>query len=67
MIHYPPFNSKHEENDFTKLFDKFNIEKVVYGHLHGIKSRALNKIKINQTIYFLTSCDLVENKLVEID
>ena len=67
MIHYPPFNSKHEENDFTKLFDKFNIEKVVYGHLHGIKSRALNKIKINQTIYFLTSCDLVENQLVEID
>ncbi|MDY3658629.1 MAG: metallophosphoesterase [Eubacteriales bacterium] len=67
MVHFPPFNSRHEENEFTKLFDKFQIEKVIYGHLHGTRSRTFGKFKLNNTSYYLTSCDLVENKLVEIE
>ena len=35
MMHYPPFNSKLEENDFTKLFEQFGVDIVVYGHLHS--------------------------------
>lgn len=67
MIHYPPFNSKKEESDFTKLFEKFEVDTVVYGHLHGTKSRANYLTTINGIKYYLTSCDLVGNKLIEIE
>lgn len=66
LIHYPPFNSKLEENEFTKLLQKYEVNKVVYGHLHGKNSRAVNYININGIDYFLTSCDKLNNKLIQI-
>ena len=27
-----------EESLFTKLFEEYNVEKVIYGHLHGKES-----------------------------
>ena len=41
MIHYPPTNDKFEESDFVKIFKEYNVEKVIYGHLHG---PALSKV-----------------------
>lgn len=67
LIHFPPFNSKKEENPFTNLFEKFGVSAVVYGHLHGNKSRSTFVTKINNVNYYLTSCDLVGNKLIEIN
>lgn len=64
MIHYPPFNSRREVNDFTKLFDKYNVDKVVFGHLHGKKIKSSLIFNFNKRKYFLTSCDLVNNNLV---
>ncbi len=66
LIHYPPFNSKLDENEFTKLLQKYDVNKVVYGHLHGKNSRAINYININGIDYFLTSCDKLNNKLIQI-
>lgn len=66
MIHFPPFNSSFEESEFTKLMEKYNVDAVVYGHLHGNSSRTINRIKINNIDYFLTSCDKLNNKLVQI-
>lgn len=66
MIHYPPFNLRQQESSFTKLFDEFNVDSVVYGHLHGHNCKSILKKQINNTIYYLSSCDLVGNELVEI-
>lgn len=66
MIHYPPFNSSLKESDFTKLMERFNVNVVVYGHLHGRQSRSVNHININGIDYFLTSCDKINNKLIQI-
>lgn len=66
MIHYPPFNSKLENSDFTDLMEKYNVDKVVYGHLHGKGGRTMIKSNKNGVDYFLTSCDKVNNTLVEI-
>ena len=66
MIHYPPFNSKFENSDFTNLIEQYNVSHVVYGHLHGKDCRAeLTKVK-NGITYHLTSCDLVGNMPQEI-
>ncbi len=66
MIHFPPFNVKREDSLFTKLFEEHNVNKVVYGHLHGKECKVDLRLKKNDIEYFLTSCDQVRNTLVEI-
>lgn len=66
MLHYPPFNSKFEVSDFTRLLEKYNVNSVVYGHLHGKGSRIRLTHEINGIKYYLTSCDKLNNKLIEI-
>ena len=66
LIHYPPFNSKLEQSEFTNLFDQYGVDCVVFGHIHSNKGKFKFLTKINNTKYYLTSCDLVGNKLVEI-
>ncbi len=34
-LHYPPTNDKMQVSGFTELFEKYDVRKVVYGHLHG--------------------------------
>lgn len=66
MMHYPPFNVKRQPSKFTEIIAEHNIDAVVYGHLHGKDCRADLKIRLNSTDYYLTSCDLVNNKPVQI-
>ena len=66
LIHYPPFNSQMEDNRFTKLFEQYGVSKVVYGHLHGKEAKAVLEYVKNGVTYYLTSCDLVNNQLIEI-
>lgn len=66
MIHYPPFNSRLERSAFTELFTKAGVDAVVYGHLHGKDCRSSRLVEIDSIKYYLTSCDLVDNKLVQI-
>lgn len=66
MIHYPPFNVKRENSAFTDIFEAFHVHSVVYGHLHGKNVRADKLVVKNGVRYYLTSCDMVDNKLTEI-
>ncbi len=66
LMHFPPFNVRREESLFTKLFEENGVQAVVYGHLHGKDCRADLELEKNGVKYFLTSCDQVKNKLVEI-
>lgn len=59
MIHYPPFTLNTEcanKNIFLDIFDKYNVEKVLYGHIHSNFENFYDR-KINNTNYYLTSCD----------
>lgn len=66
MMHYPPFNSKYEESDFTKMLEKYGVDVVVYGHLHNYDTKHSLIHKMNNIEYYLTSCDLVDNNVVHI-
>lgn len=66
LIHYPPTNSMLDDSEFTKLFDEFKVNSVVFGHLHGKNIRKVEKFTKNGVKYYLTSCDQVGNKLVRI-
>lgn len=66
MLHYPPFNSRLEDTAFTDLISKHNISTVVYGHLHGKNIRYTPIVNKGNTNYYLTSCDILENKLLDL-
>ena len=66
MILYPPFNVRRESSAYTDLFEEFGVDSVIYGHLHGKDVRADKFLIKNGIKYYLTSCDLVDNKLTEI-
>ena len=57
MMHYPPMNEKWEDSDFTRLFEKYGVSQVIYGHLHGGSVRGAYNGERNGVNYQLTSCD----------
>lgn len=59
MIHFPPVNDKFEESDFTKIFKEYNVEKVIYGHLHGPSLRRVYEGINDEIEYIMTSCDYI--------
>jgi predicted phosphohydrolase len=67
MTHFPPFNYHVEDNEMTDLFEKYNVDVVVFGHLHNFDKKQKLFFNKNGIKYYLTSCDLVDNKLIEID
>ena len=66
VLHYPPFDAKYNDSDVTQLLRKYNVNSVTYGHLHGKNSRVTPVVKKDGIPYYITSCDLVENKLVRL-
>lgn len=60
MIHYPPTNEKFEESDFIKIFKEYNVQKVIYGHLHGpvLMGNLLNGC-VDGIEYILSSADYI--------
>ena len=67
ITHYPPTNDKLEESIFTKLFEEYKVEKVIYGHLHGKESFKMGLKGIRNNVeYILSSCDYTDFKLVKI-
>ncbi|AID45306.1 Hypothetical protein SFBmNL_01407 [Candidatus Arthromitus sp. SFB-mouse-NL] len=59
MSHYPPFsinNISPNKNIFINILNEYNVEIVIYGHIHNNFEKFYDR-KINHTKYYLTSCD----------
>jgi len=67
MTHFPPFNYNMDDNAMMQLFEKYGVNAVVFGHLHSYDKKQKLLFNKNNINYYLTSCDLVKNKLVEIN
>lgn len=66
MLHFPPYDRNNNPTDFTKLIEEYSIDTVVFGHLHGKIPNVNKLLTLNGVKYYLTSCDMVNNELVEI-
>lgn len=63
MLHYPPFNADLEPNDFADLLQAYDVNIVVYGHIHtGYYLQG----DINGIEYRLVSADHVDMTPVRI-
>jgi predicted phosphohydrolase len=66
LLHYPPFSSKREPTELTGLLQAHKIDCAVYGHLHGKECRADAKVVIGGVPYYIASCDIVKNRLIQL-
>ncbi|WBW98769.1 metallophosphoesterase [Oceanirhabdus sp. W0125-5] len=60
VTHYPPFNEKREDNEFIGLFKTYEVEKVIYGHLHGIGTKNAFEGEYEGIEFILTSVDHID-------
>lgn len=67
ILHYPPYNFKSFDNEMMQLLYDAQPFAVVFGHIHKSRGKYRLVEKIQGCKYYLTSCDLLENKLVQID
>lgn len=62
MMHYPPYSAKREETEFTKLISEYNVECVIFGHIHGFTKERCDipfDIRLSGIPYYLTSSDYI--------
>lgn len=67
MTHFPPYNFRCEDSEMTRLFEEYNVDAVIFGHLHSYDKKQKMLVEKNGIKYYLTSCDLLNNKLIEIE
>ena len=66
LMHYPPFLQNEQNTKLTNLLEEYKVNFVVFGHIHKNLSGYKFKTTKNGITYFLSSCDLLDNKLIEI-
>ncbi len=67
VLHYPPTDERHTASEFTKLFEKYKVKLVLYGHLHGkdVWPKGLQG-DFNGTEYRLVSLDYLDAEPVSV-
>lgn len=66
MVHYPPVNDKFEKTEFMEIFNEYNVEKVIYGHLHGPSLKNIFEGEHEGVEYIMTSCDYIDFNPIKI-
>ncbi|NLM73666.1 MAG: serine/threonine protein phosphatase [Clostridiaceae bacterium] len=60
MLHYPPFDLKHNPNEFSQILKEFNVKTCIYGHIHGKANETWKDETIDGIRYLLVSCNIVD-------
>jgi hypothetical protein len=67
LNHFPPFNVRFQNSHFTSLYTTYGASAVIYGHLHGGSARKKDVVDKDGVKYFLTACDQLDFKLLNLD
>ena len=61
ITHFPPTAQNSLESGFTEIYENYNVEKVIYGHLHG-KESFVGHIEgvVNNIEFTLVSSDYID-------
>lgn len=66
MTHYPPISADLKESRASLLLEKYKIGTCVFGHLHRVKKDVSLFGEKNGVKYFLTACDYLDFKPLQI-
>lgn len=62
MTHYPPIGTDLKETEASLLFEKYQVDIVVFGHLHNVKPDLQLFGTARGVTYHLTACDYLDFK-----
>ena len=57
MMHFPPFNERGQNTEFTKMIEQYQVETVVYAHLHGQGQKTAFEGERNGVRYVFVASD----------
>ena len=60
MLHFPPWNEKHQDSLFTELLESRGVRTVLYAHLHGGSLRNAFEGERNGILYRCVSSDFLD-------
>ena len=60
MIHYPPFNSELNPNEFVDIMKEFNVDICLYGHLHAEGHKYAIEGEVQGIEFHCISSDFIE-------
>lgn len=66
MMHFPPFDFEHDDSEFTKLLEEYNVDYCIYGHLHNTKGKCPIFWQKGNVKYYFTSTDALCHNPIEI-
>jgi uncharacterized protein len=66
MTHYPPISADLDENELTKLFKDYDVNIVIFGHLHNVRKDTLPFGTKDDIRYVFSSCDYLDFSPVKI-
>lgn len=66
LCHFPPCSGKGEDSAVTGLMERFEVNDVVYGHLHGASCASGFTGEKNGVRYWFASCDCVGFNLLSL-
>lgn len=67
LMHFPPMTDINKASEFIKLFEEYNVKRVIYGHIHGKENFPLAPVGIkNEIEYKLVSCDYIDFRPVRL-
>ncbi len=67
LLHYPPFDTKGNPNEFVDLMENYNIKTCIYGHLHsGEGHRYVIEGSISNINFICSSADYIDFSPVEV-
>lgn len=67
MLHYPPFSSKGEPNDFAEILKEAKIDLCVYGHLHSYGHKFVVEGEFDGVNYQCVSSDYIDFKVRKLE
>ena len=67
MLHYPPFSSKGEPNDFADILKEAKIDLCVYGHLHSYGHKFVVEGEFDGVRYQCVSSDYIGFKVQKLE
>lgn len=59
MMHYPPITKYSKCQEFLDILEKYNVEKVIYGHIHSSSKNICFNGIYNEIEYICTSADII--------
>jgi len=68
MLHFPPFNSDGNPNEFFFILKEYNINTCIYGHLHGEEGhKNVKEGFIDDILFYCVASDYLDFKLKQIN